>query len=238
MIGRGPGIRVLGYVRVSTDEQAGSGVSLDAQRHRLAAYAAAHDLELVGIEADEGISARRMGNRPALQRVLERLRRGEAAAIVVLKLDRLSRTTRDLLDLVARSQKEGWGLHSLHEHLDSSSATGRFALTLLGALAQLEREQVGERTRMAMGELRRQGRRTSSKPPFGYRFEGDRVVEVPAEQRILARIAALRAEGLGCCRLKSALDHEFGGNPRTGKHWNLGTLRAVLRSAARRNATP
>jgi len=237
VIDRAKGSRVLGYVRVSTEDQSANGVSLDAQRHRLTAYAAAHGLELVGIEADEGISAKKTSNRPALQRALARLKRKEADGLVAVKLDRLSRSTRDVLDLVSISEREGWALHSIEERLDTSSPHGRFVVTVLAALAQMEREQIASRTKAAMGELRRQGRKTSSKAPFGYRFDGDRVVEVPAEQRILARIAALQADGLGCCRITNALN-ESGPNPRVKRPWNVGTVRAILRTVARRSANP
>ncbi len=112
---------VIGYCRVSTIEQAETGISLDAQRHRLQAYADAHGLELARVEVDRGISARRTTNRPALQRALQALRKGEVVGLVAVKLDRLSRTTRDVLDLVARAEKESWALHSIEERLDTSS---------------------------------------------------------------------------------------------------------------------
>ncbi len=177
---------VIGYCRVSSADQATSGISLDAQRHRLQAYCAAHGLTLARVEEDAGISARKTTNRPALQRALVALRRGDAAGLVAIKLDRLSRTTRDVLDLVARAEKEGWALHSIEERLDTSSPQGRFVVTLLGALAQLEREQAAERTKVAMAELRRQGKRTSRHPPFGHRFEGDRVSRCPPSRRSCA----------------------------------------------------
>jgi len=233
MIGRGSWNRVLGYVRVSTEDQTTNGVSLDAQRHRLTAYATAHGLELVGIEADEGISAKKTSNRPALQRALARLRRKEADGLVAVKLDRLSRSTRDVLDLVSTSEREGWALHSIEERLDTSSPHGRFVVTVLAALAQMEREQIASRTKAAMAELRRQGRRTSRRPPFGFRHEEGRLVPVPSEQRILERIVALDAEGLGCVRLTRALNEE-GPNPRVHRPWNVGVVRAILRTVARR----
>ena len=90
---------VIGYVRVSSQDQADGGISLDAQRHRLEAYCAAHALTLASVEEDAGISARRTTNRPALQRALKALKRGEAAGLVAVKLDRLSRTTRDVLSI-------------------------------------------------------------------------------------------------------------------------------------------
>ena len=228
------GSAVIGYVRVSTEDQAQGGVSLEAQRRRIEAYCAAHGLVLVGVEEDAGISARKTTNRPALQRVLAALRRREAFGLVAVKLDRLSRTTRDVLDLVARAEKEKWALHSIDERLDTSSAQGRFVVTILGALAQLEREQAAERTRYAMAELRRQGRKTSSRPPFGFRFQGDRMVKVPSEHKILRRMLRHQAEGAGEYAIESALNRAGIPNPRTGRPWFYGTVRVILEAAERR----
>jgi DNA invertase Pin-like site-specific DNA recombinase len=161
------------------------------------------------------------------------LRKREAFGLVAVKLDRLSRTTRDVLDLVARAEKEKWALHSIDERLDTSSPQGRFVVTLLGALAQLEREQAAERTRHAMAELRRQGRRISGKAPLGYRFEGDRVVPVRAEQRLLTKMLRLQAEGAGEFAIASALNRQGIPNPRTQRPWYYGTVRAILRRVER-----
>jgi site-specific DNA recombinase len=225
--------RVLGYVRVSTTEQAEEGVSLDAQTTKLRDYARLHDLELVDVVADNGVSAKRTTNRPGLQRALKALKRGEAAGLVVVKLDRLSRTTTDLLGLVAQADRERWQLHSIHEHLDTRTPHGRFVLTILAGLAQMEREQIAERTRDAMAELRRQGRRISGKPPFGFRFEGEKVVPVPAEQRALERIRKMHAEGMGSWRIWKRLNQRGGKNPRTGRPWSRGSVVAILRTLAR-----
>jgi DNA invertase Pin-like site-specific DNA recombinase len=227
---------VIGYARVSTEDQASGGVSLDAQRRRLRAYCDAHGLTLARIEEDAGFSARKTTNRPAFQRALEAMRKGEASGLVAVKLDRLSRTTRDVLDLVARAEKEGWALHSIEERLDTASPQGRFCVTVLGAIAQLEREQAAERTRAAMAELRRQGRKVSSRPPLGFRFEGERVVEDPAEQEVLGRMLELQDAGAGEYAVASALNREGVVNPRTGRPWFHGTVRAILHSAARRVA--
>ncbi len=221
--------RFIAYVRVSTGEQAASGLSLAAQRRRLTAYVAAHGLTLADVAEDAGISARRTNNRPALQRALSALSRGEADGLVAVKLDRLSRTTRDVLDLVARAEREGWALHSIEERLDTASPQGRFVTTSLGAMAQLKREQAAERTRVAMAELRRQGRRVSGKPPWGYRFDCGRVVADTDEQVILTRMLVLRAEGLGAKRIAAALNEAGGTNPRTNRAWTHGAIQAVLR---------
>src|SRR5262245_23891727 len=121
-------MKALGYLRVSTEDQAAEGMSLPAQRARVAAYAIAHGLDLVEVLSDEGISGKRTDNRPGLQEALRRLRKRETGALIVVKLDRLSRSTRDVLDVVEQSGREGWSLHSIGEHLDTASAMGRFVV--------------------------------------------------------------------------------------------------------------
>jgi len=223
--------RLIGYLRVSTAEQAQEGISLDAQEARLRAYVEAHEFDLAAIESDAGVSGKRMANRAALQRALAALKAGDADGLIVLKLDRLSRSIKDVIELVERSEHEGWRLVSLAEHLDTSNAVGRFTVHLLGALAQLEREQIGERTRTALAELRRQGRRISGSPPFGYRFDDGRVVRDDAEQRVLRRILALAAEGRGSWKVTQLLNADAGANPRTGRPWAEGTVRSILATA-------
>ncbi len=102
-----PETRVIGYIRVSTEDQTENGVSLAAQRHRLQAYAEAHGLQLVRIEEDAGISARRTTNRPDRQRALSALRRGDADGLVAVKLDRLSRASVDRAHWTACYRLEG-----------------------------------------------------------------------------------------------------------------------------------
>jgi site-specific DNA recombinase len=171
---------------------------------------------------------------PRLQRALVALKRGDVAGLVAVKLDRLSRTTRDVLDLVAAAERQGWALHSIEERLDTSSPHGRFVVTVLAALAQLEREQVSQRTRAAMAELRRQGRRTSRFARFGYRIEGKHLVPVEAEQRLLRQILALRAQGLGPRRIAGALNADGHANPRRGWPWRYGSVKAILRTVEQR----
>ena len=228
------GLRVVGYLRVSSEAQVERGVSLDAQETRLRAYCAAHGLELVRIETDAGISAKKMANRPALQSALRSLRGGDVHGLVAVKLDRLSRSTRDVLELVERADRERWALHSIEERLDTGSPHGRFVLTVLAGLAQMEREQIGARTKAALEELRRQGRRVSGRPPFGYAFDGGSVVPAYGEQEILQRILELRAAGLGARRIARQLGEEGLDNPRTGRAWHASNVAHVLRTVERR----
>ena len=146
----------VGYARVSTDEQAREGVSLEVQQSRIRAYCEAKELELVDVLVDDGISGKTL-DRPALHELLQRCERGQVGHVVVVKLDRLTRRTRDLLALVddlflARHIE----LHSVSESLDTSTPHGRFVLTLFGGLAQMERELIGERTKSALAYKRQQ----------------------------------------------------------------------------------
>ena len=231
-----PPLRAVGYLRVSTEEQARDGVSLDAQRHRIEAHAAANGWELASIESDNGISGKRLKNRPGLRRTLSSLRRRKADALLVVALDRLSRTTTDVLDLAARSEREGWQIMAVQEQVDASSPEGEFLLTLKASLAQLERRKIGQRTAAALAELRRQGKRTSRFPPFGYMWLDGRRVEVEAEQHILREILEHRAAGRGARRIAKALNGARCPNPRTQRPWTPSTLAAILRSAARQRA--
>jgi DNA invertase Pin-like site-specific DNA recombinase len=220
--------RLIAYCRVSSTGQAANGISLAEQETRVRQYARAHGCALVGVEVDRGASGRTT-RRPALQRALRRLKAGEAAGLVAVRLDRISRSIRDAVNLFARAQAEGWQIVSLSEQLDTRTPSGRFLCHVLAAMAEWEREQAAERTREALGELRRQGRRVSGKPPLGYRFQAGRLVEVPEEQTILARIVGLRRTGAGPKRIAKALNAGGVKNPRTRRAWVHGTVRDIVR---------
>lgn len=199
--------KAIGYVRVSTDEQAAEGYSLAAQRAKLEQYTSLHDMSLMTVCSDEGLSGKRCDNRPGLQHALDALKSGTAEALIVLKLDRLSRSTRDVLDLVERSARENWAVHSISEKLDTSSAAGRFVVTILAALAQMEREQIGERTSAAMSHMKRQGLRVGS-IPFGFDLGQDGRTLVPnkREQAIIAEVRQLLASGWSRRRIATELN--------------------------------
>ena len=218
----------IGYARVSTDEQAREGVSLDAQQSRIRAYCEAKDLELVEVLVDEGRSGKDL-KRPALQDLLERCGRGEVAHVIVWKLDRLTRRTRHLLSLVedlflARKIE----LHSVSESLDTSTPHGRFVLTLFGGLAQMERELIGERTRSAMAHLRVNGLPTSH-APLGFRRNGSRhrMVPVPAELETVRRILDRWRAGGSYAGIARELNQEGVASKRGGR-WHASTIRGIV----------
>ena len=219
--------RAIGYARVSTDKQADRGVSLDAQREKLAAYATLYELELVAVEVDAGESAKSLA-RPGLQRALAALHRGEAEALVVVKLDRLTRSVKDLAELLERSRREGWQLVSVSEHLDTGTAAGRLVLNVLMAVAQWEREAVGERTAAALAHKRARGEYTGGRVPFGYRLAPDGValVEDPNEQEVIALARELRRRGWSLRRIGRELEAR-GLMPRSGQ-WHPQKVKGLV----------
>lgn len=227
-------MRTIGYIRVSTEEQCREGVSLDAQKAKIEAYCGLHGLDLIAIIEDAGISGKTISKRPGIQEVIARLQDGEASGLVVVKLDRLSRSTRDILDFVDRTEKNGWELHSINEKLDTGSAAGRFTVTILSALAQMESEQIGERTKAALDHKRTNGDYLGA-PPYGFEAKENSagkkaLVPVPAEQKVLARIASLRDDGLTLEQIAKNLNRSRIRTKR-GKKWARGTVHSVLKTA-------
>jgi len=126
-------MQAIGYIRVSTDQQAERGISLDAQRERVRAMATVQGADLLDIIVDGGESAKSM-NRPGLQRVLSFVNGGKVRAVIVAKLDRLTRSVKDLCGLLEMFEKRGVALISVAESLDTASAAGRLVITIMGAV--------------------------------------------------------------------------------------------------------
>src|SRR6266478_4590632 len=165
--------RTVVYCRVSTDKQADRGVSLDAQQAKAKAYAELYDLDIVDLVIDAGISAKTL-DRPGLKRALDLLKAGKADALLVVKLDRLTRSVSDLGKLVERYFAPGKAaLLSVGEQIDTRSAAGRLVLNVLASVSQWEREAIGERTSAALKHKALQGEYTGGDAPYGYRLAAD-----------------------------------------------------------------
>src|SRR5882672_9158542 len=159
--------RTIVYCRVSLEKQAEKGVSLDA--HKAKAYAELYDLDIVEVVIDAGASAKTLA-RPGLKRALGLLKAGKAEALLVVKLDRLTRSVADLGRLVERYFAPGKAaLLSVGEQIDTRSAGGRLVLNVLASVSQWEREAIGERTSAAMKHKAGQGEYTGGDVPYGWR---------------------------------------------------------------------
>lgn len=186
-------MKAIGYIRVSTEEQAREGVSLAAQEAKLRAYAALYDLELVAVVVDAGVSAKTL-NRPGLQEALAKLDAGEAEALVIAKLDRLTRSVADWGTLIDGYFAKRCALLSVADQIDTRTAAGRLVLNVLVSVAQWEREAIGERTSAALAHKKAIGEHVGA-PAYGYAVEGVELVRVEAELEAIALAKELRAAG-------------------------------------------
>ena len=229
-------LRAVGYVRVSTEQQATEGVSLEAQQVRIRAHCVSQDIELVDIVIDEGFSAKSL-ERPGIKRALAMLTSNQANAIVVVKLDRLTRSVKDLGYLCDSYFREGlpYSLLSVSDSIDTRSASGKLMLNVLMSVAQWEREAISERTQEAMDELKRRGVRMGG-APYGWQYTKEpdehgrrNIVMHPGEQRVIQRICTLHREGLSVLDIAKRLTSE-GVRPR-GTEWERPTLYRILERA-------
>jgi DNA invertase Pin-like site-specific DNA recombinase len=208
-------MRVITYRRVSTDEQADSGLGLAAQTTQLEAAVAARGWPVVLAAVDEGMSAKDM-RRPALQDALERLDAGEADVLMVAKLDRLSRSTLDFASLLERAAKKGWRVVALDTDVDPTTPMGEAITSIAVVFAQLERRMISARTKAAMAEAKAQGRRLGR--------------PVQLDEATRARIAEMRARGMSMPSIAATLTDEGVPTVRGGATWRVSSVQSVLRS--------
>lgn len=145
------------YARVSTAIQVADGVSLDVQERQMATAAEFHGFAEWELVREEGRSGKSISGRPALQSVLKRLAAKEVDALIVTRIDRLARSTTDFLDIVDRANKEGWRLIMLDLNLDTSTYQGRFVVTVMSALAEMERGIIASRQKDVHKDRRDRG---------------------------------------------------------------------------------
>jgi site-specific DNA recombinase len=188
--------RAVVYARVSTEDQAQNGVSLDAQVTRCLEYVSSQNYELADTVIDAGISGKTT-DRPGLQRILSLVNKKKIQHVVTLKLDRLSRRTIDALNLVETLTKKNVKLHLVTENgsVNSDNADDEFMLTLKAGFAQLERKKIAERTKFALDRKRQLGERISLNAPYGQRFENGKVVDKPEEQKVIMKVHDFHSEG-------------------------------------------
>ncbi len=225
--------KMAGYVRVSSEEQSTEGFSLDTQRARIEAYCTMRGLELADVIVDPGVSASKpLRVRPGGARLLELLRRRRVAGVVAFKLDRLFRNCGDCLSNVEAWDRAGVALHLLDlggSAIDTSTAAGKFFLTVMAGAAELERNQISERTSAVLRHKAACGEYTGGATPYGFRLadDGVRIVAEPTEQRVVERARALRAQGISLRRIAAQLAQD-GLTSRAGKPFAVIQIQRLL----------
>ena len=219
-------MKAVGYIRVSTAGQVEDGVSLDAQEAKIKAWAEANGAAPVLIFRDEGISGKRSDNRPGLQAALEAAGAGDA--LISYSLSRLSRSTRDTLDIAEQLQKRGADLVSLSEKIDTTSAAGKMVFRLLAVLAEFERDQIADRTRAALQYKKANGEKTGGDVPFGYKARGGRLYPNPKERRAIEDMTARRGRGESLRAICRALETAGYRRRNGGRTWDPRIVSDIL----------
>ena len=216
----------VGYIRVSTEGQAQDGVSLDAQRAKIEAWALLNDYELTAVHVDAGISGKGMANRPGLQAALADCRKG--SALVVYSLSRLARSTKDTIEISERLAKTGADLVSLSEKIDTTSAAGKMVFRMLAVLAEFERDQISERTTTAMQFKKAKGELVGA-VPYGYGLDSDGInlTANPDEQDVIQQARELKASGLSLRKVAAELARR-GFNARNGGAFQSEQVRRMV----------
>jgi len=221
-------VQAIGYVRVSTDRQAEQGVSLEAQEAKIRAMATVQGVDLAEVIIDGGESAKNP-KRPGLERLLAMVNAGKVQAVIIAKLDRLTRSVKDLASRLELFEKKKVALVAVAESLDTGSAAGRLVITIMAAVSQWEREAIGERSRDALRHKRAQGERTGN-VPSGFRVaaDGRHIEPDSAEQAAVLAITELRAQGHSLRGIASTLNGQ-GHRTRRGTAWRLESVNRVVK---------
>ena len=219
------------YVRVSTDEQAKEGYSIRAQIDKLKNYILLKEWEFYKVYADEGISGKNIKDRPAINELIEDIKKGIVNNVLVYKIDRLTRNTKNLIELSEIFKEYNCGFNSLMESIDTSTASGRMFLKIIGIFAEFERENIIERITLACEKKVKEGYTLANfVQSYGYeRAIGEKIQTInQTEAKIVKEIFAMFTDGNMSCNGIAKNLNGRGIKPKLGGSWGNVSVRAVL----------
>jgi len=217
--------QAIGYIRVSSTQQAQEGVSLEAQQARIEQWCEANGYELVHVFKDEGISGKRMDTRQGLQDALASIKKGNA--FVFYSMSRVARSTKNMIEIGDMVAKKRGDMVSLTENIDTTTATGKMIFRLLSNLAEFERELVGERTATVLQNKKSNGQVYTHKTPYGFIRVNDRLEQVKQEVQVVMAIQQARAKGQTLQSIADGLNSR-GIPTKTNKQWQPATIHLLL----------
>ena len=226
--------QLIGYIRVSTDEQAKEGYSLAAQTEAIKKYCAFIGADLLDVIIDPGVSAGKkpLKKRSGGQKLLKLINQKKPDGVVVWKLDRLFRSASDCLTITEEWNKKKVALHLLDiggQNIDTSTSVGKFFFTVMAAAAEFERNQIIERTKAGMDHLRNNKKRISRFAPFGYQLIGNDLVPHEKEQIIIRRVIKLKKSGHTHYRIAKIINEE-GHRSRSNGYFNQEQIKRMLKN--------
>lgn len=215
------------YARVSTEDQAREGMSIDTQLDKLTAYAKLQGWDNIVPFVDEGESAKDM-NRPAMKRLIELVKKGKVARVITMTVDRLSRNLLDMLNFIELCETHHAAYVCISLNFDTSTPIGRMVLQILAAFAEFERAMIASRVKVNMAQIVSKKKRYLAVPPFGYQFDSEgRLVIVPEEAEWIRKAADMFIAGHGYRAIAVFLTNS-GVRTRKNKPWSSSTVRGML----------
>ncbi|SDI14180.1 site-specific DNA recombinase [Alteribacillus persepolensis] len=218
------------YVRVSTLEQAQHGFSIRGQHERCLSFVQSQGWDVERIITDDGQSAKNL-DRPGMQELIEGVKNKEFDVVVVYRLDRMVRNVFDLHQLLNMFDEHGCSFKSVTEVFDTTTAMGRFFITIVGAMASWERENLAERVKMGMSRMVKEGRWHGGRTPYGYMYDGKQLVVHDEEASVVKMIFDKYTNGIGAGKICRDLN-EQGYKPRKAKIWDVSLVHQVLKNPA------
>ena len=217
------------YIRVSTEDQAKDGFSISAQKEKLIKYAEINDWDVYDLYIDDGISGKNLTDRPEINRLLKDVETGNINNVLIYKLDRLTRSVKDLIYLIEFFENHNCTFNSQTEKIDTSNAVGRMFTKIIGIFAEFERENLGERVSMGYEQKTREGHYTNTHGVYGYDYiKGEQKLVVNEfEKALVNRIYDMYLEGIAILRIVKIFNKEKPPTKRGGK-WAVGTIRSIL----------
>ncbi len=220
-------IRAAIYTRVSTEDQAKEGFSLDAQLEKLRSYCKARDWEIAGEYIDDGYSGRYV-KRPAYNRMMEEINKWDA--MLVIKMDRIHRNSKNFMMMMEYLKKEEKEFVSMTESLDTSTAMGRFVMDIIQRIAQLESEQIGERVYVGMEQkAKTNGGVLGFNIPYGYNYSNGKLTIKHNESENVKNIFQNYLNGLSMKKIAQELNLKSIPT-KLNKAWGIQTVSLILKN--------
>lgn len=217
------------YIRVSTEDQAKDGFSINAQKEKLTKYAESNDWKIFDYYIDDGISGKNLTDRPEVNRMLRDIKNKKINNVLIYKLDRLTRSVKDLIDLIELFEKNDCTFNSQTEKIDTSNAVGRMFVKIIGIFAEFERENLAERVSFGYEQKTREGYYTNTNGVYGYDYDlkNHKLVVNELEKKLVERVFDLYLEGYSYFKISKLFNEENIPTKRNG-HWAPSTIKQIL----------
>ncbi len=215
------------YIRVSTEEQAKEGFSINAQKEKLTSYSKINNWDNITYYIDDGLSGKNINERPNIIKLINDVKNKEINNVLIYKLDRLTRSVKDLINLIEIFETNNCSFNSITEKLDTSTAVGRMFIKIIGTFAEFERENLAERISLGYEQKTKEGNYTNTNGVYGYDYINGNLIINNQEKELVNNIYNLYLKGYSMLQIASKLNKENIPTKRNGK-WYQSTIKSIL----------